>query len=215
MVAPGEIVYREVPIPEITEQQVLIKVARIGICGSDMHVYHGKHPYTSYPVVQGHEVSGFVERVGAAVTSVAVGDLVTFLPQITCGECGPCLRGQPHICDHLRVMGFQAEGAAAEYVAIDQQKVLRLPSSVKPDIGALVEPLAVAVHAARRAGNLAGNRALVLGAGPIGILVAQVAQSLGARVVISDPSSHRRQIAEQCGILKLLTPMPAISRNGY
>jgi len=200
MVAPEEIAYREVPVPEIGPAHVLVRVARIGICGSDIHVWHGRHPYTSYPVVQGHEVSGTVAEVGAEVTGLREGELVTIRPQVVCGRCGPCRRGESHICESLRVMGFQTEGAAADYVAVDRALVVSLPEPVTLDTGALVEPLAVAARATRRAGELAGSRALVIGAGPIGNLVAQVARARGARVVIADRSAFRLEVARRCGV---------------
>src|SRR5438270_120289 len=113
MTAPGRIELRDVPPPEVAPEQVLVRVKRIGVCGSDIHVFHGKHPLTPYPVVQGHEASGVVERAGSAVRGLSPGDPVTFQPQVTCGVCYPCRHGAYHICDKLKVMGFQTTGAAA------------------------------------------------------------------------------------------------------
>ena len=107
MTSPGKIEFTEVPKPAIGSHEVLLRIRRIGICGSDIHVYHGKHPYTSYPVVQGHEFCGEVAEVGASVQSFRPGDLATAPPQIVCGECVPCREGRYHICEHLKVMGFQ------------------------------------------------------------------------------------------------------------
>src|SRR5437870_11939890 len=98
MTAPGQIEYREVPKPAPQPDEVLINVKRIGVCGSDIHVYHGLHPYTSYPVVQGHEVAGVIAEVGSQVKGLSVGDKVTFTPQVTCGKCYPCQHGMYHIC---------------------------------------------------------------------------------------------------------------------
>ena len=102
--------------------EVLLRIQRIGVCGSDVHVYHGKHPYTKYPVVQGHEYSASVEAVGPGVIGLALGTKVTSMPQIVCGECAPCKRGDYHICDKLKVMGFQTTGAASELFAVDASK---------------------------------------------------------------------------------------------
>jgi len=201
MVNPGKIDFRNVPIPEISDSQVLIKIQRIGVCGSDVHVYHGKHPYTSYPVVQGHEVSGLIEKKGANVTLLNLGDKVTFQPQVFCGKCFPCRHGNYHICDNLKVMGFQTTGAASEFFAIDADKVIFLPDGLDLDQGALVEPLAVAVHALNRSINVENKKVIVLGAGTIGNLVAQAAKGMGAeKVLISDISEFRLDIAKKCGI---------------
>lgn len=207
MTAPGRIDIREVPPPEPTPEQVLVRMKRIGVCGSDIHVFHGKHPYTAYPVVQGHEVSGIVERTGSEVRGLAPGDAVTFQPQVTCGVCYPCRHGAYHICDRLKVMGFQTTGAASELFAVDASKVLRLPEGMTLEQGAMIEPLAVAVHALARVGGPAGRKVLVLGAGPIGNLVAQAARGLGASaVMITDVSDHRLALAGRCGIALRANP---------
>ena len=207
MTAPGRIEFREVPIPVPSPTQVLIRMKRIGVCGSDIHVYHGKHPLTPYPVVQGHEVSGVVERVGDAVRGLSTGDPVTLQPQVTCGACYPCKHGAYHICDALKVMGFQTTGAASEFFAVDASKVLRLPREMSLEHGAMVEPLAVGVHALERVGGAAGRKVLVLGAGPIGNLAAQAARGLGARaVMITDVSDWRLELAGRCGIEQRVNP---------
>jgi L-iditol 2-dehydrogenase len=207
MTSPGKIEFDEAPKPTIGDNDVLLRIRRIGICGSDIHVYHGKHPYTSYPVVQGHEFCGEVAEVGRGVESVRVGDLATAPPQIVCGECLPCREGRYHICEKLKVIGFQAPGVAQEFFVFPESDLLKLPPGFTLELGALVEPTAVAVHAVGRAGSSAGLRVLVLGAGPIGNLVAQVARWRGAaQVLISDLSEHRLRIARECGIVNALNP---------
>ncbi|MDI7275431.1 MAG: alcohol dehydrogenase catalytic domain-containing protein [Anaerolineae bacterium] len=201
MTRPGEIEFREVDRPVPAAGQVLIEVKRIGVCGSDIHVYHGLHPYTGYPVVQGHEVSGTIAGVGAGVQGLAVGDKVTFMPQVTCGRCYPCRHGMYHICDSLKVMGFQTDGAAQEFLAIDASKVLRLPDDLSLDHAAMVEPVSVAVHALSRGGGVEGRKVLILGAGTIGNLVAQVARASGARdVMVTDVNDYKVQKARACGV---------------
>jgi len=201
MTAPGEIEFRDVPVPKVKKGQVLVKIRRIGICGSDIHVYHGKHPYTSYPVVQGHEVSGEIVKLNNGGSNFKEGDKITIQPQVVCGECYSCKHGQNHICDNLKVMGFQTTGMASEYFAVDAEKVLKLPENINYDHGALVEPLAVAVHALKRGGDIKGRNVLVLGAGPIGNLVAQAANGIGAQsVMITEISDYRLNIARECGI---------------
>jgi L-iditol 2-dehydrogenase len=207
MTAPGRIEFRDIPVPTIGEREVLVETMRIGICGSDIHVYHGMHPYTSYPVVQGHEVSGQIVRVGSGVSGFEKGDKVTVQPQVVCGECYPCTHGRYNICDNLKVMGFQTTGMASEFFAVDAAKVLKLPDRMDYDHGAMVEPLAVAVHALGRDGDVYEKNLLVLGAGPIGNLVAQAAKGMGAKkVMITDISDYRLGIAEKCGIDYCVNP---------
>lgn len=201
MTAPGKIELREIPVPEIGENEVLIKIMKIGVCGSDIHVYHGEHPFTSYPVTQGHEVSGEVVKTGTAVSGIKPGQKVTIQPQVVCGRCYPCRHGKYNLCEELKVMGFQTTGVASHYFAVDQAKVTPLPDEMSYDEGAMIEPLAVAVHAVRRAGDVKGAKIAVLGAGPIGILVAQAAKGMGAdQVMITDVSSLRLEKAKECGV---------------
>jgi L-iditol 2-dehydrogenase len=207
MTSPGKIDFRDVPFPKIEAGKVLIRMMRIGVCGSDLHVYHGKHPYTSYPVVQGHEVSGIVERVGEGVSGLNVGDRVTIQPQVFCGKCYSCTHGKSHICDELKVMGFQTTGAASEFFLVEADKVLKLPLDMSLDHGAMVEPVAVGVHALSRGGDVKGMNILVLGAGPIGNLTSQVANGLGAStVMVTDLSDYRLEVARQCGIDMCVNP---------
>lgn len=202
MTAPYEIEFREVPVPEPGEGQILVRIHKIGICGSDIHVYHGKHPFTSYPVTQGHEVSGEVAAVGEKVENFAVGQRVTIEPQVVCGKCHPCRHGKYNLCEELKVMGFQTTGTASSYFAVDQERVTPLPEEMGYEEGAMIEPLAVAVHAVRRFGDVAGKCVAVLGAGPIGNLVAQTAKGLGAaKVMITDVSDYRLELASgKCGV---------------
>lgn len=200
MTAPGVIEFREIPTPEAGPGQVLVKIQKIGICGSDIHVYHGEHPFTKYPITQGHEVSGEIAALGPGVTGFVLGQKVTIQPQVVCGNCWPCRHGKYNLCEELKVMGFQTTGVASRFFAVDESKVTPLPDSMSFDEGAMIEPLAVAVHAVQRAGDVTGKDICVLGAGPIGILVAQVAKGLGARkVIITDVSKIRLEKARECG----------------
>jgi 2-desacetyl-2-hydroxyethyl bacteriochlorophyllide A dehydrogenase len=200
MISPGTIKFRDVPPPAPGRGQVLIRVRRIGICGSDVHVNHGKHPFTSYPVVQGHEFSGVIESIGKGVAKLRPGMRVTAAPQEVCGTCGPCRRGDYHICDHLKVRGFQAPGCAQEWFVTEADKIVPLPADFTFEQGAFVEPVAVGVHSVARAGRLAGRNVAVLGAGPIGNFVGQVARARGAKVLITDISDFRLSVAAACGL---------------
>ena len=201
MTKPGEIIFREVEIPEVKDDQVLVKIMNIGICGSDIHVYHGKHPFTKYPVTQGHEVSGEIVKLGAGVQNFRVGEKVTIEPQVYCGHCYPCRHGKYNLCEELKVMGFQTTGTASEYFAVDASKVTPIPEDMSYEEGAMIEPLAVAVHGVKQMGDVTGMKIAVLGAGPIGNLVAQTAKGMGAdKVMITDVSDLRLEKAKECGI---------------
>jgi L-iditol 2-dehydrogenase len=191
---------REVPAPVPGPGEVLLRVRRIGICGSDMHVYHGVQPFTKYPVVQGHEFSAVIEALGEGVGRLEPGTKATARPQVVCGRCRPCLRGDYNICDALKVQGFQAPGCAQDLFITTAERVVPLPDAFTFEQGAIVEPTAVAVRAVQKAGNLADTNAVVLGAGPIGNLVAQAARAAGARVLVTDVSDYRLQIARKCGL---------------
>ena len=200
MTAPGQITFREIPVPTPRPDQVLVKIKKIGVCGGDIHVYHGTHPYTSYPVTQGHEVSGQVVALGEYVKDIPLGQKVTIEPQVFCGRCYPCLHGKYNLCEKLKVMGFQTTGTASEYFAVDASKVTPLPETMTYGEGAMIEPLAVTVHAVRRFPEVKGTRAVVLGCGPIGILLIQSLKALGAKSVLAtDISDVRLDLARQLG----------------
>ena len=149
---------------------------------------------------QGHEVSGRIAAVGEGVTGFRVGQKVTIEPQVFCGKCHPCTHGKYNLCESLKVMGFQTTGTASEYFAVDQSKVDLLPESMDFDEGAMLEPLAVTVHAAKRAGDVKGLNVCVLGCGPIGILLIQSLKAFGAaKVLATDVSDYRLELAKQCG----------------
>ena len=201
MTKPGEIIFKEVPLPQLEEGQVMVKIRNIGICGSDIHVYHGKHPFTSYPVTQGHEVSGEITEIGAGVKGFRIGQKVTIEPQVYCGKCYPCRHGKYNLCEELKVMGFQTTGTASEYFAVDASKVTPIPEEMSFEEGAMIEPLAVAVHGVKQVGDVTGMNIVVIGAGPIGNLVAQAAKGMGAaKVMVTDVSDLRLEKAKECGI---------------
>jgi 2-desacetyl-2-hydroxyethyl bacteriochlorophyllide A dehydrogenase len=201
MTQPGRLAMADVPAPTPGPGEVLLRIRRIGVCGSDIHVWHGKHPFTSYPVVQGHEYSGTVEAVGAGVTRLKPGMMATARPQVVCGDCAPCLRGDYNICNHLKVQGFQAPGCAQDLFVVPDSRLIPLPDSLTCEQGALVEPVAVAAHSTGRAGDLKGLNVAVLGAGTIGNLVAQAARCRGAdSVLITDLSEFRLEKARACGV---------------
>ena len=201
MTAPGEIIFRDVPVPDMGPSDIKIKMEKIGVCGSDIHVWHGKHPYTSYPVTQGHEISATVVDMGPEVKGFEVGDLVTVMPQVVCGKCYPCTPGMYNECEELKAMGFQTTGMASDYFVVDAGWALKLPEKLTPDLGACIEPLACGVHAVRRFGDPKGKKCVVMGGGTIGNLVGQALNALGAeKVLLSEVSQCRLETAKRCGI---------------
>lgn len=206
MTSPGVILYRDVPSPgNLKGNEVLLRIQRIGICGSDIHVYHGKHPAVVYPVIQGHEFSAIVEAVGKDVKNINPGMNATARPQLVCGVCAPCKRGQYNVCQELKVQGFQSPGVAQDLFVVPEDRVVTFPDNISFDYGAMIEPVAVAAHATSRATSLQGKNIVVTGAGTIGNLVAQFSKARGAnKVLITDISDYRLDIAKKCEIDEVL-----------
>jgi len=202
MTSPGTIEFHDVNDPgPLKKNEILLRIKKIGICGSDVHVFKGHHPATPYPVVQGHEFSATVEAIGDKVTSIKPGMRVTARPQLVCGKCKPCMRGQYNVCQNLKVQGFQAPGVAQEFFVVPEDRVITFPESMTFEQGAMIEPAAVGAHATNRIPVLKGKNVVVSGAGTIGNLVAQFAKARGAaKVLITDISDYRLNIASGCGI---------------
>jgi L-iditol 2-dehydrogenase/threonine 3-dehydrogenase len=204
LLTPGDIEIREIPMPgELKPNEILLRIHNIGVCGSDIHVFHGKHPFvTRYPVIQGHEYSGEVIKTGSAVKAVLPGMKVTARPQVVCGKCKPCLRGQYNVCQNLTVQGFVANGSAQDYFVVTEDRIVVVPDNVSYEQAALIEPAAVGAHATLRAGDLHGKNVVVAGSGTIGNLIAQFAIARGAKKVLTTTakSEFRLGIARQCGI---------------
>lgn len=198
---PNQIEVTEAQIPELQEGEALVKVSYAGICGSDVHVYHGQHSTAVYPVIPGHEFSGtLVEAKGKLRDSLKPGDPVVVQPTWTCGLCEACITGHDNVCQHLNILGIHRDGGFAEYVRVPVRKVYRLPENVSLKMGALTEPLAVAVHDVRVSQIAAGQKALIIGGGPIGILIGLVAQYSGAEVYISEINEFRLQFMKELGL---------------
>ena len=208
--------FSDAPVPECKNGEVLIKVLRMGICGSDLHAYGGAHPYMSFPIVLGHEMSGVVEAWGSEAHGFKKGDKVTIMPQLKCGSCPQCQSGRYNICESLKVIGCQTQGASAEYLICPKDMVKKLPDEMDLDTAAMIEPASVGVHAVRRLGSVLGKSIVVLGAGTIGNLCAQAAKALGAeKILISDLSDYRLSVAESCGIKNTVNPSAKNSNPSY
>ncbi|KAA6300772.1 MAG: threonine 3-dehydrogenase [Candidatus Ordinivivax streblomastigis] len=203
VIKPGEIRFAEVENPTskpLADDEILLKIHRIGVCGSDIHVIHGQHPFVTYPVIQGHEYGASVVAVGKMVTKVKTGDKATARPQLVCGTCPPCRKGRYNVCQNLRVQGFQAPGAAQSHFVVTEDRIIKVDDALSYDEIAMIEPCAVAAHATSKT-DLQGKNVVVTGAGTIGNLVAQFAQARGAKkVLITDVGDLRLEKAKTCGI---------------
>ena len=204
IVKPGELRFVEVDdlsSKQLKEDEILLKIETIGICGGAIHVMHGQHPFVTYPVIQGHEYGAQVVAIGKSVTKVQVGDKATARPQLVCGVCSPCKKGRWNVCQNLRVQGFQAPGAAQPFFIVPEDRLIKVDNALSFDDVAVIEPCAVGAHATSKPKTLEGLNVVVTGAGTIGNLVAQFAKARGAKkVLITDVSDLRLEKAKQCGI---------------
>jgi len=202
---------RDVPTPEVGERDVLVRVHACGICGSDVHGYDGSSGRRIPPAVMGHEAAGVVERIGAGVERVSPGDRVTFDSTVSCGHCDYCRAGRSNLCDQRKVLGvscgdYRQAGAFAEFVAVPEHIVYRLPGEVSFEHAAMVEPVSVAVHAVARA-PMPARSAVVVGAGTIGLLVIQALRAAGAgRVIAVDVDEGKLALARKLGADVVLNP---------
>lgn len=187
--------------PTLTEHDVAIRVEATGICGSDVHAYLGKHRFRKPPAILGHEVAGIVSEVGTAVTNVRIGQRVTVMPVVSCGNCELCLSGHPHLCRSKLVPGTERwPGTFADVFVAPEEVTLPLPEDLDAELGALIEPIAVGVHAVRQASSTQGKTALVIGAGPIGHLLGLAARRAGTeRTVLVDPEDVAQAAARANG----------------
>lgn len=193
-------VMRDVEQPTPAEDEVLIQVAYAGICGSELSGYLGHNALRVPPLIMGHEFSGTIVSVGAAVEGFAAGQAVTVNPMIYCGSCDYCQRGQHHLCTRRSLIGAARPGAYAEYLTAPAKMVSLLPEGLSLRTGALTEPAAVAVRIGEIAGDVEGQDVLIIGAGPIGLLALQVLQHNGVgRVFIADLGSERLAMAKELG----------------
>jgi (R,R)-butanediol dehydrogenase / meso-butanediol dehydrogenase / diacetyl reductase len=200
---------RDTVLREPGAGQVQVTVAYVGICGTDLHIKHGAMDgRVRMPAVIGHEMSGTVAAVGDGVSDWRPGDRVTAMPLDWCGRCHACRAGHQHVCENLVFVGIDAPGAMQQTWTVPEHLLVRLPPGLALDHAALSEPTAVAVHDVRRGAVSASDRVLVVGGGPIGLLIGTVAALEDADVLISEPNSFRRSAAEQLG-LRAIDPTAA------
>ncbi len=199
------LVYGDVPDPQITADEVLVRVRTCGICGSDVHGMDGSTGRRRPPVIMGHEAAGVIEEVGNQVNDWKKGDRVTFDSTVFCGACWYCKRGQINLCDHRRVLGVSCEdyrqhGAFAEYLAIPQRILYALPDSVSFEQASMVEPVSIAVHAVEITPVSLGDTAVVVGAGMVGLLVVQALRVAGCgKIIAVDLEPQKLELAKKFG----------------
>jgi L-iditol 2-dehydrogenase len=200
----------EVPMPRPGPEEVLIRVEACGICGSDVHGFDGSTGRRIPPIIMGHEAAGTITAVGPGVSGFQEGSRVTFDSTIYCGKCEYCLRGEMNLCENRQILGvstpdFKRAGAFADYVVVPERVLYKLPEAVAFSEAAMVEPLAVAVHAVGVTGMAPGATAMVVGAGMIGLLVMQVLRDAGcSSVIVTDIDDTRLKLAQELGATVVL-----------
>jgi L-iditol 2-dehydrogenase len=206
----GHLEMTELPQPSPGSDEVLVRVAACGICGSDVHGYDGSSGRRIPPIVMGHEAAGVIASVGSEVRTFKEGDRVTFDSTVYCGACGPCQRGEVNLCDHRQVLGvscgdYRRAGAFAEFVSVPARIVYRLPDALSFAEASMLEAVAVAVHAVSLAKISRDTTALVVGAGTIGLLTLQALKAAGCKqVLIADVDDSRLALAETLGATEIM-----------
>lgn len=201
--APDSTEVKQVPVPEITDDEVLMRVKIASICGTDVHIYEWdawSQGRIKVPLIQGHEMAGEVEEVGKDVTHVDVGDYVSAEGHIACGHCYQCRNGQAHVCANVRILGIDRDGSFAEYIAIPESNVIRNDPGLPPEIATIQDPLGNAVYTVDNA-DVAGKVVAVFGLGPIGLMAVAVCRALSAARVIAvgHRNEYRMDLARKIG----------------
>jgi L-gulonate 5-dehydrogenase len=199
-IGPGQLAFRDAPEPVPGPDEALLAVEAVGICGSDLHLYAGDHPYARFPTVQGHEFGGRVLALPPGYEGpVRVGQRVAVEPLLVCGECLPCRRGRRNCCVRMRTYGVHLDGALSERIAV-RAGLLHEAEGLPPELVVLVETTSIALQATRRGSVAAGDTVVVLGAGPVGLAVAVAATDRGARVLAVDTLATRLELARGLGV---------------
>ncbi|MFZ9661801.1 MAG: alcohol dehydrogenase catalytic domain-containing protein, partial [Chitinophagaceae bacterium] len=193
-IEPGSLILGEANHPICISGNAIIKIKRIGICGTDLHAFEGVQPYFSYPRILGHELAGEIVEIDNQET-FQVGDIVTIIPYFHCGTCIACRNGKPNCCLNLRVCGVHQDGGMTEYLSVPIYTLVK-GYDMDPDVLALIEPFAIGAHGVRRSGLKKNDSTLIIGAGPIGLATAAMALAKGAKVMIMDINANRLQVAE-------------------
>jgi 2-desacetyl-2-hydroxyethyl bacteriochlorophyllide A dehydrogenase len=208
-VKPGEFEYGSAGVPKPESGRAIIKIKRIGICGTDLHAFEGTQPYFEYPRILGHELSGELIAFDGA-PGFEIGEAVTFIPYFSCGNCIACRRGKENACVNMRVCGVHQDGGMVEYYSVPAQSLVH-GAGLSLDVLALVEPLAIGAHAVRRAGITKDEFVLIVGAGPIGLGTMAFARAAGGNVIALDTNSDRLRFCKEA--LKLEHTINATDAN--
>lgn len=203
--APGKLAERSAREPHAGPGEALIRMEKIGVCGSDFHAFAGTHPIYTYPRVLGHELAGVVMEIPENERGIRPGDRCAIEPYVTCGKCRACLKGRNNCCERLQVIGIHVDGGMQEFIAVPAD-LLHKSELLSLDQLALVETLGIGAHAVDRSELQAGEEALVVGAGPIGIAVSQFASARGAAVHVIERNEWRRKFVERMGYSTSLGP---------
>jgi len=194
---------RDIPVPEISSNEVLVRVKKAAICGTDIHLYDWnawcENVNAKNPMIIGHEFCGEVIEVGNNVSSIKVGDLVAGETHIPCGQCNMCKTGKQHICQNMKILGVHTDGAFAEYIKIPEVCAWKLAKNTPPEVGAVYEPFAIAVHGVLK-DKITGLSAVIVGAGPIGMFAVEVADVAGSsQIFVVDINDYRLNLAQKMG----------------
>ncbi len=198
--APGQVEFVKRTLPSLGEKDVLIRVKACSICGGDVHLYKGKHPLASLPAAIGHELAGEIIKKGPGVSKVNLGDRVVVEPVLTCGQCYFCVHGEYHLCQNIAYQYSAGQGGFMPYFITAEKWVHQIPEAISYEEAALIEPLAVAVHAVQKAEVTLGHNVAIFGAGGIGLFLLQVVRAAGANsIFIIDIQDHRLKLAQELG----------------
>jgi 2-desacetyl-2-hydroxyethyl bacteriochlorophyllide A dehydrogenase len=205
----GSLALRSVPDPTPQPDEVVLRVAQAGICGTDLHIFRGEY-LSTFPLIPGHEFVGEVVAVGRDVRGIAVGQRAVGDPNLSCGDCEFCRSLQPNHCRRWQAVGVTRAGAFAEYVALPARAVYPVPDSIDDAAAAFIEPLACVVYALGRIRVRAGDDVLIFGGGPMGLLLTQALRRVGgARLTLVEPNAQRAELARRVGADAVLTPAEA------
>ncbi len=200
VISPNKIAIEERLVPKIQSgNEVLVKIKAGGICGSDMHIYHGTSPVATYPRVIGHEIAGAVVETGKSVTGLNIGDHVVLDPVISCGTCYQCRIGRKNVCSKLKVRGVHVDGGYQEYIVVPQENIYKIPDSLSWEEAIMIEPFTIAEQVCSRAEVTKDDLVFVMGAGPVGLSILKMVKLYGATCFISDVFDYKLETAKQYG----------------
>lgn len=219
---PEKLTLIEVPKPTPGPDDVLVKTSRVGICGSDMHILHGKNPFAKYPRVIGHEVLGTIAAVGSSVRDLAVGQRVVLNPVVACGHCHACRIGRPNVCRNLQVIGVHRDGGMSEFCVLPAANAIKVPDNVSDRAAVMAEPYSIAANVMARSEANSQDFAVIYGAGVVGLTCLQAAVMKGIRCLVTDIDDGRLERAKALGAAGVvntrhadLAPIVAEKTNGF